>query len=67
MLPTAEVTAVATGSIILSETDATGSSTGAAGVSFTEAAEVATALPESLKGTCVGGRQFSSLQAPYSR
>lgn len=25
------------------------------------------ALPENLKGTCVGGRQFSSLQAPYSR
>ena len=53
MLPTAGVTAVAAGSIILSETDATGSSTDAAGVSFTEVAAVTAALPESLKGTCV--------------
>lgn len=61
------VTVVAVGSTILSVTVATGSFTGVAGVSFAETSAVAAALPENLKGTCVGGRQFSSLHAPYSR
>ena len=61
------VTVVAVGSTILSVTVATGSFTGVAGVSFAETSAVAAALPENLKGTCAGGRQFSSLHAQYSR